>query len=55
MAKEMQVPFAEVAPVFWNHPDRFNLYLDLVHFNCKGHHVLADYRYQTIDKLAWWD
>jgi lysophospholipase L1-like esterase len=52
---EMGVPYINVAPVIWNHPRRFELYYDLVHFNGKGYKVLAGALFEEIDKLGWWE
>jgi hypothetical protein len=35
------LPLIDLASVFWNHPDRFSLYIDMVHLNAAGHRVLA--------------
>lgn len=35
------LPVLHTAPHFWNHPRRFQLYLDIMHFNADGHEVYA--------------
>ena len=51
---EMEVPYINVAPRIWNHPRRFELYYDLVHFNGKGYRILARMLFDEIEKLGWW-
>jgi len=50
----MGVPYINVAPGIWNHPRRFELYYDLVHFNGKGYRILARTLFEEIEKLGWW-
>ena len=53
-APKMGVPYIDLTRCFWDHPRRFELYLDLVHFNADGYKVLAESLYAEIERLGWW-
>lgn len=39
---QMGLPLLDLAPAFWQRPDRFGLYLDPLHLNTAGQQVLAE-------------
>ncbi len=40
--------------LFWNHPRRYEMYLDVVHWNETGHKVAANAIFNKIKNLGWW-
>lgn len=46
----MGLPFLQISPYIWNHPKRYLLFLDLVHFNQEGHGILAQALYSELVK-----
>ncbi|MDY0375790.1 MAG: hypothetical protein RBQ72_08685 [Desulfobacterium sp.] len=46
----MGLPLLKVSSYLWNHPRRYLLYLDLVHFNIDGHRVMAQALYEELVK-----
>lgn len=48
VAEPMGLPVLKISPYIWNHPKRYLLFLDLVHFNETGHGVIAQGLYETL-------
>jgi len=42
VAEPIGVPMLRTAPRIWAHPRRYQLYLDIVHFNGEGHQAIAE-------------
>ena len=55
LSKELQIPYIDLNEIFHNHPKRFELFIDLVHFNERGMDLVAKTIYNEINKLGWWD
>ena len=52
--EKWDIPYVNMKDHFWNHSKRFELYIDLVHLNAKGHQFLSSMLYGEIEKLGWW-
>lgn len=48
VAEPLGLPVLKISPYIWNHPKRYLLFLDLVHFNEEGHGVIARGLYETL-------
>ncbi len=40
--------------IFWNHPKRYEMYLDVGHWNERGHKVTANAIFDKVKNLGWW-
>jgi lysophospholipase L1-like esterase len=49
------IPFLNLAEKIWREPQRAKYYLDIVHFNAKGHTLLAKMLFEGVDRLGWWE
>lgn len=52
-APSIGVPFIDLAKHIWNNPRHFELFLDVVHWNAKGHRFIAEALYKEIQDLGW--
>lgn len=50
VAMPLGLPVLKISPYIWNHPRRYLLFLDLVHFNQEGHGVLGQALYEELVK-----
>lgn len=51
----LDMPFIDLYRVFKNHPQRFEMYFDLAHWNARGMLVTAGTFFSQIEALGWWD
>ncbi|MCD6304833.1 MAG: SGNH/GDSL hydrolase family protein [Deltaproteobacteria bacterium] len=51
---EVNCPGIDLMKAFWDHPDRYQLFLDVLHWNRKGHEFGAEVIFNEIEKLGWW-
>ncbi len=51
---ELDIPYIDFTKAFHEHPKRFEMYLDLAHFNEKGMAFVAQTLFQEIEALGWW-
>ncbi len=55
VAPSLGIPFIDLRPVFQNHPRRFEMYFDMVHWNHRGMPVVAQTFFETLESWGWWD
>lgn len=51
---EVNCPVIDLMKPFWDHPKRFQLYLDVFHWNRLGHDFTAEVIFNGIKRLGWW-
>ena len=54
VAPALGIPFIDLLTVFRNHPRRFEMYFDMVHWNRRGMPVVAKTFFETIESWGWW-
>jgi lysophospholipase L1-like esterase len=54
MSRRLGLPLIDIDAILRRHPRRFELYLDIAHFNVDGMRVVARVIYDAIDALGWW-
>ena len=52
--RELEIPCIDFDKTLRRHPRRYELYLDVAHFNPAGMRVLARILFDEIEKLGWW-
>ncbi len=55
IAADLDLPFIDLDAAFRRHPRRYELYLDLAHFNAGGMDVVADTLYDALQNFGWLD
>jgi hypothetical protein len=50
LGKSIELPLLRTAPHIWEHPSRYQLYLDLLHFNADGHAAIAEALFVELEK-----
>ncbi len=53
-SRQMNCPAIDLMNAFWNHPERFRMYLDVAHWNDRGHDFAASVIFDEIERLGWW-
>ncbi len=53
-SKEMNCPSLNLQKALWTHPKRYELHLDIFHWNEKGNKVVAEEIFNKIKRLGWW-
>jgi lysophospholipase L1-like esterase len=53
-SRQVDCPAIDLMDAFWRHPERFRMYLDVAHWNRKGHDFAAKVIYDEIERLGWW-
>ncbi len=50
---DLNIPYIDLTSAFKNHPQRYQLYFDLMHFNSKGMELVAKTIFNSIVQLGW--
>ncbi len=53
-SRRLDCPSIDLMTAFWNHPNRFQLYLDVAHWNDRGHQLVAEVLFDQIGELGYW-
>ncbi len=53
-AKQIDSPALNLQEIFWSHPKRYEMYLDVMHWNETGHKVAAKAIFRKVKELNWW-
>jgi len=54
LGRDVDMPYLDMLETFHNHPRRYELYLDLAHYNDTGMDLVAETLYREIDNSGWW-